>query len=52
MRLLLDLNTFGSADPLGVFPLFLKKDMDIIAPWILLLQAHPSEIVSGVWAIC
>ena len=31
-RLLLDLDTYGGFDPLGVFPLFLKKVADIIAP--------------------
>ena len=30
--LLLDLDTYGGVDPLGVFPLFLKKVADIIAP--------------------
>ena len=29
-RILHDLDTYGSVDPLGVFPLFLKKDADII----------------------
>ena len=28
----LDLDTYGSVDPLGVFPLFLKKEADIITP--------------------
>ena len=32
LRLLLDLDTYGGVDPLGVFPLFLKKVADIIAP--------------------
>ena len=32
MRLLLDLDTYGGVDSLGVFPLFLKKVADIIAP--------------------
>ena len=31
LRLLLDLGTYGGVDPLGVFPLFLKKLADIIA---------------------
>ena len=30
--LLLDLDTYGGVDPLGVFPLFLKIVVDIIAP--------------------
>ena len=30
--LLLDLDTYGGVDPLGVFPLFLKIVADIIAP--------------------
>ena len=32
LRLLLDLDTYGGVDPLGVFPLFLKMVADIIAP--------------------
>ena len=32
LRLLLDLDTSGSIDPLGVFPLFLKMVADNIAP--------------------
>ena len=31
LRLLLDLDTYGGVDPLGVVPLFLKKVEDIIA---------------------
>ena len=30
--LLLDLDTYGRVNPLGVFPVFLKKVADIIAP--------------------
>ena len=32
LRQLLDLDTYGGVDPLGVFPLFLKMVADIIAP--------------------
>ena len=32
LRLLLDPDTYGCVDPLGVFPLFLKMVADIIAP--------------------
>ena len=32
LRLLLDLDTCGAVDPFGVFPLFLKKVADVIAP--------------------
>ena len=32
LRLLLDLDTYGDIDPLGMFPLFLKMVADIIAP--------------------
>ena len=32
LRLLLDLDTYGGVDPLGVFPLFLKKGADFISP--------------------
>ena len=42
-------------DPLDVFPLFLKKVADIIAPKqsiIFRRLIHPSGIVSGVLAVC
>ena len=32
LRLLLDLDTYGDADPLGVLPQFPKRVADIIAP--------------------
>ena len=31
-RLLLDLDPYGGTDPLGMFPLFLKKTADVMAP--------------------
>ena len=31
-RLLLDLDPYGGTDPLGMFPLFLKKTGDVMAP--------------------
>ena len=31
-RLLLDLDPFGGTDPLGMFPLFLKRMADVLAP--------------------
>ena len=31
-RLLLDLDPYGGTDPLGTFPLFLKRTADVIAP--------------------
>ena len=31
-RLLLDLHPYGGTDPLGMFPLFLKRTADVIAP--------------------
>ena len=31
-RLLLDLDPYGGTDPLGMFPLFLKRTADVIAP--------------------
>ena len=30
--LLLDLDPYGGTDPLGMFPLFLKRTADVIAP--------------------
>ena len=32
MRLLLDLDPSGGTDPLGMFPLFLKRTADVMAP--------------------
>ena len=31
-RLLLDLNPYGGTGPLGMFPLFLKRTADVMAP--------------------
>ena len=31
-RLLLDLYPYGGTDPLGMFPLFLKRTADVMAP--------------------
>ena len=31
-RLLLDLDPYGVTDPLGMFPLFLKRNADVMAP--------------------
>ena len=31
-RLFLDLDPYGLTDPLGMFPLFLKKTVDVMAP--------------------
>ena len=31
-RLLLDLNSYGGSDPLGMFPLFLQKTAVVLAP--------------------
>ena len=38
MCLLHDLDTYGGVDPLGVFPLFLKKVADIIAPKLSIIR--------------
>ena len=32
MRLLLDLDPYGGSDPLGMFPLFLKRTADVLTP--------------------
>ena len=34
-RLLLDLDPYGGTDPLGMFPLFLKRTADVMAPPVL-----------------
>ena len=31
-HLLLDMNPYGGSDPLGMFPLFLKRTADVLAP--------------------
>ena len=31
-RLLLDLDPHGDTDPLGMFPIFLKRTADVMAP--------------------
>ena len=31
-HLLLDLDPYGGSDPLGMFPLFLKRTADVLAP--------------------
>ena len=31
-RFLLDLDPYGGTDPLGIFPLFLKRTADVMAP--------------------
>ena len=48
-RLLLDLDSCGSTDPLGMFPLFLKRTADVLAPrlsvvfrWLLRLGSFPA----------
>ena len=46
---MLDLDPFGGSDPLGVFPLFLKRTADVLAPrlsvvfrWLVRLGSFPS----------
>ena len=48
-RLLLDLDHYGGTDPLGMFPLFLKRTADVLAPrlsvvflWLLRLGSFPA----------
>ena len=36
-RLLLDFDPYGDTDPLGMFPLFLKRTADVIAPCLSLV---------------
>ena len=36
-RLLLDLDPYGGTDPLGMFPLFLKRTADVMAPRLSVL---------------
>ena len=37
LRLLLDLDRYRGVDPLGVFPLFINKVADIIAPELYII---------------
>ena len=48
-RLLLDLDPYGGTDPLGMFPLFLKRTADVVAPrlsvvfqWLVRLGSFPA----------
>ena len=54
-RLLLDLDPYGGTDPLGVFPLFLKRTAEVLAPrlsvvfdgffvWVVSLFAEDSPM--------
>ena len=36
-RLLLDLDSYGGTDPLGIFPLFLKKTALVLAPHLVVV---------------
>ena len=36
-RLLLDLDSYGGTDPLGMFPLFLKRTADVMPPPLVLV---------------
>ena len=33
--LLLDLDSYGGSDPLGMFPLFIKRTADVLAPLLV-----------------
>ena len=62
---MLDLEAYGGADPLGMFPLFLKRTADVMAPslsvllfqWLVRLgsfttcwrQAYVTPISKGPW---
>ena len=37
-RLLLDLDPYGGTDPLGMFPLFLKRTADVMAPHLVVFR--------------
>ena len=54
LRLLLDLDTYRGVDPLCVFPLFLKKVTDIVAPKLSIIfrKLIRLGVVSGVLAAC
>ena len=48
--LLLDLDSYGGVDPLGVFPLFFKMVADIVAPELRVIFRRP--IRSGSFRVC
>ena len=54
-RLLLDLNSYGGTDPLGMFPLFLKKTAVVLAPHVAVVFRQLLRLVAflsaGEWLI-
>ena len=46
-RLLLDLDPYGGTDPLGMFPLFLKRTADVMAPRLIVVF----RLLVHVWAV-
>ena len=49
MRLLLDLHPYGGTDPLGMFPLFLKRTADVMAPRhsvVFRRLGHPGSLLA------
>ena len=43
-RLLLELDPYGGSDPLGMFPLFLKRTADVLAPRLSVLPTTTLKI--------
>ena len=49
-RLLLDLDTYGGTDPLGMFLLFLKRTADVMAPRLSLVFRR--LVLLGIFPAC
>ena len=45
-RLLLDLDPYGGSDPFGMFPLFLKRTTDVLAPRLSVVFRQPVRLGS------
>ena len=49
-RVLLDLEPYGGTDPLGMFPLFLKKTAEVLAPRLAVV--FPRFLRLGSFPVC
>ena len=48
-RLLLDMDPYGGSDPLGMFPLFLKRTADALAPHLSVVFVTAADGWWGWW---
>ena len=49
-RLLLDLDSYGGTDPFGIFPLFLKRTAEVLAPSLAVVFLRPLRL--GSFPVC